>query len=88
MPKYLIRQYSVCEYQFEVKAKNKDDAYDKVWDEHKDVFRINDGNPVAYHDCYSRDKNLVSVNSTIEELVDLIKLKNSTRNKQEEQNIE
>ena len=81
MPEYLIRQYSVCEYQFEVKAKNEDEAYDKVWEEHKDVLLINDGNPVAYHDCYSRD-------STIEELVDSIKLKNSTRNTKEEQNIE
>jgi len=61
MPKYLITQFSVAEYGYEVEAKDKDEAHQKVADDHEDVELLEDGNPIAWHDCYSRD-------STIEEI--------------------
>ena len=61
MPKYLITQFSVAEYGFEVEAKDKDEAHQKVADDHEDVELLEDGNPIAWHDCYSYD-------STIEEI--------------------
>jgi len=61
MPKYLITQFSVAEYGYEVEAKDEDEAWEKVADDHKDVELLEDGNPIAWHDCYSRD-------STIEEI--------------------
>ena len=61
MPKYLITQFSVAEYGYEVEAKDEDEAHQKVADDHEDVELLEDGNPIAWHDCYSRD-------STIEEI--------------------
>jgi hypothetical protein len=61
MPKYLITQFSVAEYGYEVEAKDKDEAHQKVADDHEDVELLEDGNPIAWHDCYSYD-------STIEEI--------------------
>jgi len=61
MPRFLITQFSVAEYGFEVEAKDEDEAHQKVADDHEDVELLEDGNPIAWHDCYSRD-------STIEEI--------------------
>jgi len=61
MPKYLITQFSVAEYGYEVEAKDEDEARQKIFDGHEDVEELEDGNPIALHDCYSRD-------STIEEI--------------------
>ena len=61
MPKYLITQFSVAEYGYEVEAKDEDEAHQKVADDHEDVELLEDGNPIAWHDCYSYD-------STIEEI--------------------
>ena len=61
MPKYLCRMYEVVEYQFKVEAKDEDEAHQKVADDHEDVELLEDGRPIALHDCYSRD-------STIEEI--------------------
>ena len=61
MPRFLITQFSVAEYGFEVEAKDKDEAHQKVADDHEDVELLEDGNPIAWHDCYSYD-------STIEEI--------------------
>ena len=61
MPRFLITQFSVAEYGFEVEAKDKDEAHQKVADDHKDVELLEDGNPIAWYDCYSHD-------STIEEI--------------------
>ena len=61
MPRFLITQFSVAEYGFEVEAKDEDEAWEKVADDHEDVELLEDGNPIAWHDCYSRD-------STIEEI--------------------
>ena len=61
MPKYLITHFSVAEYGFEVEAKDEDEAHQKVADDHEDVELLEDGNPIAWHDCYSYD-------STIEEI--------------------
>ena len=59
MPRFLITQFSVAEYGFEVEA--EDEAHQKVADDHEDVEDLEDGNPIAWHDCYSYD-------STIEEI--------------------
>ena len=61
MPRFLITQFSVAEYGYEVEAKDEDEAHQKVADDHEDVELLEDGNPIAWHDCYSRD-------STIEEI--------------------
>jgi hypothetical protein len=61
MPRFLITQFSVAEYGFEVDAKDEDEAHQKVADDHEDVELLEDGNPIAWHDCYSYD-------STIEEI--------------------
>ena len=61
MPRFLITQFSVAEYGFEVESKDEDEAHQKVADDHEDVELLEDGNPIAWHDCYSRD-------STIEEI--------------------
>ena len=44
-----------------MEAKDEDEAHQKVADDHEDVELLEDGNPIAWHDCYSRD-------STIEEI--------------------
>ena len=61
MPRFLITQFSVAEYGYEVEAKDEDEAHQKVADDHEDVELLEDGRPIALHDCYSRD-------STIEEI--------------------
>ena len=55
MPRFLITQFSVAEYGFEVEAKDEDEAHQKVADDHEDVELLEDGNPIAWLDCYSRD---------------------------------
>ena len=50
MPKYLISQYNLAEFQIEVVAKNKEEAWDKVYEDDVSLVLINDGEPVAYHD--------------------------------------
>ena len=61
MPRFLITHFSVAEYGYEVEAKDEDEAHQKVADDHEDVELLEDGNPIAWHDCYSYD-------STIEEI--------------------
>jgi|TARA_R100001530_G_scaffold56179_3_gene41093 hypothetical protein len=61
MPKYLIKQFSVAEYGYEVEAKDEDEAWEKVAEDHEDVEDLEDGNPIAWHDCYSYDSTIEKI---------------------------
>ena len=43
MPKFLISQYNLAEFQIEVVAKNKEEAWDKVYEDDVSLVLINDG---------------------------------------------
>jgi hypothetical protein len=47
MPKYIVQTYGVATWQYEVKAKNKEEAEDLYWQEGKE---LNNGNPTDVHD--------------------------------------
>ena len=50
MPKYLISQYNLAEFQIEVEAKNKEEAWNKFDNDDVSLVLVNDGEPIAYHD--------------------------------------
>ena len=61
MPVYRVSGNSYNDHEIWVRAKDEDEAWEKVADDHEDVELLEDGNPIAWHGCYSRD-------STIEEI--------------------